>query len=333
MTSFDPMTREELLELAPLDALGHLDDFEAALFDRSFHHAPASVQAEIIALQADVAAEIARVVPEQPRALLKSKVLLRVAEEVEETAEQLKPLAQIGIGAGVGVGSGLPAAASSPALGDARWRASDLRSAGPIGTSLAGALPGDADPSAQDDAMRELVAEIRARSAVTAPDRTTPYWRAAAFFLAAGLLVSVYFLGRTIRTADAIAQLATARAVSDRLAEQVPGLGAFFARDALVRGMSSDVHDANVAGTLYIDRGSDRGLLVLFRGSGVEPARYRLQAIVEEREEIAQEILVFDVKDPVTGVGFTLPPTLHNCRVELIAINSDGSERRVLTTA
>ena len=41
------MTREELLELAALDAFGLLDDYEAALFTRSFHHAPVAVQDEI----------------------------------------------------------------------------------------------------------------------------------------------------------------------------------------------------------------------------------------------------------------------------------------------
>ena len=39
----NPMTREELLELSALDALGLLEEYEAALFTRSFHHAPAAV--------------------------------------------------------------------------------------------------------------------------------------------------------------------------------------------------------------------------------------------------------------------------------------------------
>ncbi len=47
MTSPEPMTRKELLELAALDVLGLLDEYEAAYYTRSFHHAPASVQDEI----------------------------------------------------------------------------------------------------------------------------------------------------------------------------------------------------------------------------------------------------------------------------------------------
>ncbi len=52
-----PMTREELIELAALDALGLLDEYESALFTRSFHHAPAAVQKEIKDLQAAVTAD------------------------------------------------------------------------------------------------------------------------------------------------------------------------------------------------------------------------------------------------------------------------------------
>ncbi len=57
MTSPEPMTRQELLELAALDALGLLDRYEAALYTRSFHHASAPVQDEIVRLQAEIASD------------------------------------------------------------------------------------------------------------------------------------------------------------------------------------------------------------------------------------------------------------------------------------
>ena len=53
------MPREELLELASLDALGLLDEFDSAHFTRSFHAAPASVQDEIRRLQASIATDAA----------------------------------------------------------------------------------------------------------------------------------------------------------------------------------------------------------------------------------------------------------------------------------
>ena len=57
MTSSEPMTQRELLELAALDALGLLDEFEAAYYTRSFHDAPATVQDEIKRLQAELATD------------------------------------------------------------------------------------------------------------------------------------------------------------------------------------------------------------------------------------------------------------------------------------
>ena len=57
MTSQTLLSREELLELAALDAFGLLDEYEAAIFSRSFHHAPAAVQDEVRQLQAEIAAD------------------------------------------------------------------------------------------------------------------------------------------------------------------------------------------------------------------------------------------------------------------------------------
>ena len=52
MTTPEPMRRDELLEMASLDALGMLEADEAAYFSRSFLEAPRMVQEEIRALQA-----------------------------------------------------------------------------------------------------------------------------------------------------------------------------------------------------------------------------------------------------------------------------------------
>ena len=47
MTAQDLYSHRELLELAALDAFGQLDEFEADLFNRSFHHAPVPLQEQI----------------------------------------------------------------------------------------------------------------------------------------------------------------------------------------------------------------------------------------------------------------------------------------------
>ncbi|MBT8486467.1 MAG: hypothetical protein HKO59_10820 [Phycisphaerales bacterium] len=90
------MTREELLELAALDAYGLLDEYEAALFTRSFHHAPVGVQDEITRLQAEFASEEAILPDVEPATDLRRRVLGRVAAAVETETVGLAPLAMIG---------------------------------------------------------------------------------------------------------------------------------------------------------------------------------------------------------------------------------------------
>ncbi len=92
----NPMTREELLEYAALDALGLLDEYETSLYTRSFHHAPAAVQDEIIQLQAQIVTDETLLSAELPAPSLRERVLNAVAEAIERDAAQLEPLATIG---------------------------------------------------------------------------------------------------------------------------------------------------------------------------------------------------------------------------------------------
>ncbi len=310
MTSPDPMTREELIELAPLDAFGLLDDYEAALFNRSFHHAPAAVQAEIRAIQAELAENTAFLSAEDPRALLRQKVLLRISEEVEETAEQLKPLAQIG--------------GTQAALGQVGG------SLAPIGTTATvpagNAWAGDSI-AGPDEAMRELVAEIRARSSAATRDRATPYWRAAAFFLAAGLVVSLYFLGRTMRSAEEVFRFAQNQALQHDLAALVPSLKDFAYRDSHIRGMTSSDPSVNAAATLYIDPEHERVLVVALGLSECKGA-FTLRA-VDDRGN-ATVLFTFNTTDPVHGrVEHMVASDVFNQKLELL----DADGKVILRTA
>ena len=96
MNPASPMTREELLELAALDVYGLLDDYEAALYTRSFHHAPATVQDEVLRLQAEIAADEALLPDEAPELSLRQQVLDAVAGAIERESSDLRPLATIG---------------------------------------------------------------------------------------------------------------------------------------------------------------------------------------------------------------------------------------------
>ncbi|MCP3904624.1 MAG: hypothetical protein GY715_13440 [Planctomycetes bacterium] len=90
------MSREDLHELAALDAFGLLDDYEAALFTRSFHHAPAAVQDEIKVAQAQYASDVSLLPDAEPPTSLKARVLRSVAGAIEQESVELAPLATIG---------------------------------------------------------------------------------------------------------------------------------------------------------------------------------------------------------------------------------------------
>ena len=95
MESPTPMTHEELLEQAALDALGLLDQYESSLFTRSFHRATATVQKQIVEFQAELAADESLLPDEMPPADLRERVLSSVAEAVESQEADFAPLASI----------------------------------------------------------------------------------------------------------------------------------------------------------------------------------------------------------------------------------------------
>ena len=97
MDSPELLRREELIEQASLDALGLLDEAEAAHYSRSFHAAPASVQEEVRQIQAAVAADPTMLSDEEPPAGLRGRVLGAVQDAMEAEAAELQPIASIGV--------------------------------------------------------------------------------------------------------------------------------------------------------------------------------------------------------------------------------------------
>lgn len=90
------MTRTELIELAALDSLGLLDQYETALYTRSFHDASAAVQSEIRDLQAQIVVHLGELSDEEPSPELRNRVLKAVAKAIE--LDSPAPLASIGRG-------------------------------------------------------------------------------------------------------------------------------------------------------------------------------------------------------------------------------------------
>lgn len=307
MTSPDPMSREELLELAPLDVYGLLDEFEAALFNRSFHHAAPSVQAEIRALQAQLAEDPTFLAGDEPRPLLRQKVLVHVADAVEVAVEQLKPLATIGSPFGNGIATMSAEGSASTATLANRAASIDI-------------------PDSQDETMRELVAEIRARASFGDRERSTPYWRAAAFFLAASLVVSLYFLGSTMRTAERIAEFAQNRVISEQLREAVPDLTDFIFRDSRNLTLASVDLSVDATAMMIVNPATRETLLLAF---GLDPSKglYTLRSVDEQGN--ATVIKSFGAEGPVSYASASLPADFLTRKFELL----DSTGKVILRSA
>lgn len=221
------LTRDELLELASIEAMGMLDAVEATRLSRAFDAATPSVQAEVLALQERLATDPTLRSSEMPSATLRLRTLARVAEAIEDEAASAKPIATIG-----------------PAAG--RFAA----------TGVAGSSNGSSS-----DSMEEILREIARRTAV--PQSSQLFWRAASFFLIAALAASSYFHWQTQRQAARLTAFAENQLIDDEIRRGLGGLEAFdFAASTPVRlravGKPCEV-------TAYIDESSGRVLVVGYR--------------------------------------------------------------------
>ncbi|MEY4535652.1 MAG: hypothetical protein RLZZ246_1970, partial [Planctomycetota bacterium] len=91
-----PPTRDELLELAELDALGALEPAEQARFERGLRDASPTLRAELHAIQDATVLDPIGLCDEEPEAGLKYKVMARIADAVTESEAELAPIASIG---------------------------------------------------------------------------------------------------------------------------------------------------------------------------------------------------------------------------------------------
>ena len=221
----ESMSREEMLELAQLDALGLLDEFESQAFNRYFHRATAALQEEIRALQAVIAADTSLLPAEEPVDTLGPRVVRAVKDSVAAEQAALAPIASIGprrqFGAGHDAGQGME-------LMEARLVQQEARA----------------------DAMRWT------RSART--------WRAASFVLGGLFLVSMYFNALTSRQAVVIGQLALNASTHRELARKIRARsGDLIENASVVRGMAPARGGVNGSATAYVDRRGNAFVLAL----------------------------------------------------------------------
>jgi hypothetical protein len=256
----------DLRAQAVLDALGMLDEVDAAQFGRAFRDAPPSVQSELRALQAEVASDptFLSASDELPPADLKVRTLARVMTEVERQEADFAPIAHIGRTATRG----------------------SRRSVSSIDAN-------DLVQQAMDLAVARADSDRFARS--------SRVWRAAAFALMAALVAALVFQVSTQSLAARITEYALGGASPREIFDTLdhPGALARMERAGLHRGLSAA---AGTGGTLTLaaDAGADKVLAV---GLGLQVGgKYTLRLRMEDGTE--RELAAFVAQRSAWSVEF-----------------------------
>ena len=232
MTTPEPMRRDELLEMASLDALGMLEADEAAFFSRSFLEAPRMVQDEIRALQASIASDLQLVSDEEPPAFLRNKVIGAVLDEIDDATKGLAPIATIG--------------------GLRNMRAANAQ------------IENDAHSSDRlNDVEQHLQVERRAIR-VRSMNRTLTAWRAATVGLAAALLATFMWVSVIANKAmDANRIVVSQMAADEILARVGPHFGPFLAASTRTLSLVT-TRNESLAAVLYVNTKTNESFLIGF---------------------------------------------------------------------
>jgi hypothetical protein len=249
-----------------LDALGMLDEVDAAQFDRAFRDAPPSVQSELRVLQAEVASDPAflSASDEVPAADLKVRTLARVMTEVERQEADFAPIAHIGRTATRGT----------------------RRSVGSIDAN-------DLVQQAMDLAVARADSDRFARS--------SRVWRAAAFALMAALVAALVFQVSTQSLAARITEFALGAASPRQIFDTLdhPGALARMERAVFHRGLSAD---SGAGGTLTLAVDASAGK-VFAVGLGLQVGgRYTLR--LRSEDGATRDLVAFVAQRSAWSVEF-----------------------------
>jgi len=210
-----PPTRDELLELAELDALGALEPAEQARFERGLRDASPSLRAELHAIQDAAVLDPIGLCDDEPEAGLKYKVMARIADAVTESESELAPIASIGRP----VAPQRPAPIVAPIVPAATALAAPVAPA-PIAPVASVAASRDADVLERVTQAAEQSELERLRSMLDRARAHGYMLRAACIALASCLIVAGYALVRQ----DSYAKQVTLLAISQSSSEDLKAL-------------------------------------------------------------------------------------------------------------
>lgn len=276
--------RDELHELAQLHITGCLDEIETARFERLLGEAPPSLQAEVVSMQAEIAADETLLPQVEPDRSLRWRVIGAVLEAASnherEERERLAPIATIG------------------GAGRSAMQEEDIAEA----ASVMAAAASDAAlaPAVEDDAERE------AWSALLAADRwrkSALVWRGACLAVAGALAAALAFNVWLATSATQVSKLALERVTGDQLRAAVgPHLSDFLGQGSIVRGMVATSPAVNSSASVLLAPTLDSALVMW-----IDLAANRTYSLrVVGAEGTAREVGTFEVRSDVGGARIDL---------------------------
>jgi hypothetical protein len=310
-----PPTRDELLELAELDALGALDTVEQARFERGLRDASPALRAELHAIQDAAVLDPIGLCDEEPEAGLKYKVMARIADAVTESESELAPIASIGRPSAAPRPATIAAPIASPIVAPAPLAPAAL--AAPLAPAASAAAARDADVLERVTQAAGQT-ELERLRAMLDRARTHGYMlRAACIALASCLVVAGYALARQ----DTYAKQVTLAAISASSREDLKALlGPSvepFLRDGVPSAALAGTGPSSTGGVIFwYDPATSNAFIVM---AGVDSSRTFEVSVSDPSLDSARTALVRDLisHGPLGGRLLQSVPDLRGMMIEL----------------
>ena len=310
-----PPTRDELLELAELDALGALDTVEQARFERGLRDASPALRAELHAIQDAAVLDPIGLCDEEPEAGLKYKVMARIADAVTESESELAPIASIGRPAAAQRPATIAAPIASPIVAPAPLAPAAL--AAPLAPAASAAAARDADVL-QRVAEAATQTELERLRAMLDRSRSHGYMlRAACIALASCLVVAGYALVRQ----ESLSEKVTLAAISASSREELKALlGPTiepFLRDGVPSAALAGTGPSSTGGVIFwYDPATSNAFIVM---AGVDSSRTFEVSVSDPSLDSARTALVRDLisHGPLGGRLLQSVPDLRGMMIEL----------------
>jgi hypothetical protein len=310
-----PPTRDELLELAELDALGALDTVEQARFERGLRDASPALRAELHAIQDAAVLDPIGLCDEEPEAGLKYKVMARIADAVTESESELAPIASIGRPAAAPRPATIAAPIASPIVAPAPLAPAAL--AAPLAPAASAAAARDADVL-QRVAEAATQTELERLRAMLDRSRSHGYMlRAACIALASCLVVAGYALARQVSLSEKVTLAAISVSSREELKAVLGPTIEPFLRDGVPSAALAGTGPSSTGGVIFwYDPATSNAFIVM---AGVDSSRTFEVSVSDPSLDSARTALVRDLisHGPLGGRLLQSVPDLRGMMIEL----------------